>query len=181
MISTNTINSVESYLNLAKSIVSKFEKKQRIEDSEMYSCACLALMDAQESFDSSKGSFSTWATRKINQYIINHLRKNKNYRKIEMLGEASTNIVDNTKLDLPVEKLSILLRDDPKDSEMDRQNKKVLIDHFIKSKSWAEIGRSLNLSRERARQKGQEAIAKIREKYRLIIDDLESFYFGEET
>jgi RNA polymerase sigma factor (sigma-70 family) len=178
---SSSINSVESYLNLAKSIVSKFEKKQRIEDSEMYSCACLALMDAKESFDSSKGAFSTWATRKINQHIINYLRKNKNYRKIEMLGESSTNVVDDSKLDLPVEKLSILLKDDPQDSKIDLENKKILIDHFIKNKSWADIGRSMHLSRERVRQKGQDAIAKIREKYRLIIDDLESFYFGEET
>lgn len=178
---SQTIISVESYLNLAKSIVSKFEKKQIIEDSEMYSCACLALIDARESFDSSKGAFSTWATRKINQYIINYLRKNKNYRKIEMLGEASANVVDDAKLNIPIEKLSVLLADDPNDSDLDRQNKKILIDHFIKNKSWADIGRSLKLSRERARQKGQDAIAKIREKYRLIIDDLESFYFGEET
>jgi len=177
--SVDSLTSVESYLNLAKSIVSKFEKRTKVEDSEMFSCACLALMDARESFDPSKGSFSTWATRKINQYIINFLRKNKNYRKVEMLGESSTDVVDDTKLDLPLEKLAILLRDDPKDSDIDRENKTILIDHFIKDKSWAEIGRSLNLSRERARQKGQEAILKIRKKYRLIIDDLESFYFGE--
>jgi RNA polymerase sigma factor (sigma-70 family) len=170
---------IENYLCLAKSIVIKFIKKnQKVEDSDLYGCACLALVDASKSYDSSKGAFTTWATRKVTQAIIDNLRKNKRHN-IEMLGENSYDIKDGFEMKVPTDILDILLKDSINDNDLQKQNKKILLDHFVENKTWAEIGRSLNLSRERVRQKGQEALKIIQDKYRLIIGDLEPSFFGE--
>lgn len=171
---------IENYLNLAKSIVIKFiNKKQSVEDSDLYGCACLALVDASKSYDSSKGAFSTWATRRIYQSIIDNLRKNKKYKKVEMLGENLFEIKDKFEMKMPIEILNILLKEENNETDVQKQNKKILLDHFVENRSWAEIGRTLNLSRERARQKGQDALKLIKQKYRLIIGDLEPSFFGE--
>ena len=170
---------VENYLALAKSIALKFIKNQDLRDSDIYGCACLALVDASKNYDPSKGAFTTWATRKIKHSIISYLRKNKKYKNTENLGELTEEIRDNSKNHAnTVGVLAILLNEDQEDSDNYCQNKKILLDHFIQNKSWAQIGRDLNLSRERARQKGQEAIKLIQNKHKLVIGDLEPF-FGE--
>ena len=71
--------------------------------------------------------------------------------------------------------MSILLKEDDDDSDLDKENKKILIDHYINKISWAEIGRRMNYSKERVRQKGQDAIRRIRIKYKLILDEIENF------
>ena len=76
---------LENYLPLAKSIGCKFiDKNQSIEDSDIYGCACLALVDASKTYDQEKGAFTTWATRKIKQEIIAFLRKNKKHKKTKI-------------------------------------------------------------------------------------------------
>lgn len=172
---TNQNIIVENYLALAKSICLKFIKNQDLKDSDIYGCACLALVDASKSYDPNKGAFTTWATRKITQAIINYLRKNK---KVDFLGESTLEIRDKTNDKIPTDILSVLLENNKKESKIEKQNKKILLDHFIENKSWAEIGRSLNLSRERVRQKGQQALKQIQEKCKFIIEDFEPF-FGE--
>jgi RNA polymerase sigma factor (sigma-70 family) len=165
---------LEDHLGLVKSIVSKFDKN--FADSDLYGIGCVALVEAHNTYDSEKGSFSTWATKIIKQSIFDNFRKNKKEKKCELLGEESANLVGDFKPSLPIEFLSILLQDDKSESKIDKENKKILIDHFINDQSWAEIGRKLNLTRERVRQKGSDAIEKIRSKYRLILDEYEAIY-----
>lgn len=95
--------------------------------------------------------------------------------------EENFNIVDNSKKELPENLLSTLFSEEKSDTEFDKQNKKILMDHFLNNKSWAEIGRELSLTRERVRQRGSEAIEKIREKYRLILEDAEFFTIEKGT
>ena len=179
MITQTESISVENYLALAKSITLKFiSRNQKVEDSDLYGCACLALVNASKTYDSSKGAFTTWATRKIQHSIIDYLRKNKNHKKTEALGENSSDLQDDFEIKAPIEILSVLLKD-KNESKLEKQNKKILLDHFIENKSWAEIGRKLDLSRERVRQKGQQALKSIQNKYRLVIGDLEPSFFGE--
>jgi len=175
-ITQNTI--VENYLGLAKSISLKFIKNQNLLDSDVYGCACLALVEASKTYDPSKGAFTTWATRKIKHSIISFLRKNKKYKNVENLGESTDLVPDVSKRSVPVDIISKLLEENKSESKSCSQNKKILLQHFIQNKSWAEIGRDLNLSRERVRQKGQEAIRFIQKKHELFIGDLELF-FGE--
>lgn len=164
---TNQIK-VEEYLGLAKSIVYKFDKN--INDSDLYGIACVALLEARDSYDPEKGAFTTWATKIIKQAIFDNFRKNKKLDSLEV------EIEDDFKSSIPVQILTDLLSDNKSESKIEKQNKKILIDHFINNMSWAEIGRKLKITRERTRQKGVEAIKSIREKYRLILDDIEAVY-----
>lgn len=169
------MNRLEDHLGLVRSIVSKFTKfdKYNLMDSELFGIGCLALVEAQKSYIPERGAFSTWATKLIKQSIFDNFRKLKK-QKMQRLQE-NFNIVDNSKKELPENLLSTLLGEEKSDTEFDKQNKKILIDHFLNNKSWAEIGRELSLTRERVRQRGSEAIEKIREKYRLILEDVEFF------
>ena len=154
-----------------------FVKNQKIEDSEVYGHGCLALMNALNSYNSSKGSFSTWATKVITTSIIDFYRNSKKYKKNQNLGDDSTSILDESKITIPDCVLPILLKENKKDKKIDKQNKQILIDHYLNNKSWAEIGRKLKLSRERVRQKGQKALEDIRKNNRTILEELEFSYF----
>ena len=140
----------------------------------LYGIACVALVEAHNSYDCAKGAFSTWATKIIKQAIFDNFRKNKKHK---CVGPLESDIEDDFKSPIPLEILSTLLKEDKNESKTEKQNKKILIDHFIENKSWAEIGRKLKITRERTRQKGIEAIEKIRKKYRLLLDDIEAVYF----
>lgn len=170
---------VDDHLFLVKSIVAKFIKKQRIEDSDFYSHACIALMNAHSTYDSAKGAFSTWATKIIKRSLIDQYRKQKKEKNLKVLGDESSDLIDNSQMSMPVDILSILLKEDKNESKIEKQNKEILVEHFLNKKTWAEIGRKLKITRERARQKGQSAIENIRKKYRLILDEVEDVYFGE--
>lgn len=165
---------LEDHLDLVKSIVSKFDRN--ISDSDLYGIGCVALVEAHQTYDSKKGAFSTWATKIIKQSIFDNFRKNKKEKKCELLGENSDKVTSDSKPEFPTEFLSILLQDDKNESKIEKENKKILIDHFINNQSWAEIGRKLKLTRERVRQRGSDAIEKIRSKYRLILDEYEAIY-----
>ena len=137
----------------------------------------MALIDASKTYNSDKGSFSTWATKIIKQKLVDHYRKLKREKKISILGNDSSNLIDDVKNYVPTDLLSILLKEDKNESKIEKQNRQILIDHFLNKKSWAEIGRKLKITRERARQKGQCAIENIRNKHRSIIDDVQDFCF----
>lgn len=164
----------ENNVGLLRSIVVKYiDSNQRIEDSEAYSDGCLALIKAHRTYDSNKGAFSTWATRIIKQAIIGSYRKNQK-NNLELNDDIDA-IQEENCLNVSEKAMSILLKEDDDDSDLDKENKKILIDHYINKISWAEIGRRMNYSKERVRQKGQDAIRRIRVKYKLILDEIENF------
>jgi len=165
-------NNIENHLGLVRSIVAKF-KHSYVELDDLYGIGCVALLEANSTYDSNKGSFSTWATKIIRQSIFDYFRKNKKESTVTYLENKE---IECKKKIFPPDFLPILLKEEKDETDIEKQNKKILIDHFINDQSWAEIGRSLNLSRERVRQKGFDAILKIREKYRLILDEYESIY-----
>jgi RNA polymerase sigma factor (sigma-70 family) len=163
----------ENNVGLIKKIVSSYvDRNQKIEDSEAYSDGCIALINAYRTYDSTKGAFSTWATRMIRQAIINTYRKSKK-NNFELHSEIDQ-VEDFRSLKVSEKAMSILLQVDENDSDLDKENKKILIDHYINKISWAKIGRRMGLSKERIRQKGQEAIKRIRIKYKLILDEIEN-------
>jgi len=164
----------ENNVGLIRKIVANYiDQNQKIEDSEAYSDGCIALIKAHRTYDATKGAFSTWATRMIKQAIIGTYRKNK--KNDFELNNDIDQIQDVSSLRVSEKTMAVLLKEDEGDSDLEKENKKILIDHYINKISWAEIGRQMNLSKERVRQKGQDAIKRIRIKYKLILDEIENF------
>lgn len=166
------VNNIENHLGLVRSIVAKF-RHSRVDLEDLYCIGCVALLEANSTYDSTKGSFSTWATKIIKHSIFDYFRKNKKESNVTYLENKE---IECEKKSFPPDFLPILLKEEKDETDVEKQNKKILIDHFINDQSWAEIGRNLNLSRERVRQKGFDAILRIREKYRLILDEYEAIY-----
>lgn len=165
-------------IGLLKSIVKKFSKKINIEDSEYYSIACLALVEAASSFDASKAKFSTWATKIITQRIIQSIRKSKKQKLIEMSSLDPVDIdhylIDKKGKILPTELLSLIAPKE-KDTKTERQSKSILSMHYLDGKSWSEIGRIIGMTREGVRQKAQRALELIRKNNVDLLGN--SFYY----
>ena len=163
---------VEDHIGLVRSVVSKFSKFGKIEDSEFYSIACLALVQAAASFDASKAKFSTWATKIMTQKIIAEIRKNKRKKMIEISAleaqQADCCLVDKRNKDLPTQLIS-LVRPNKCDSKSEKQNKTILSMHYLDGKSWSEIGRELGMTREGVRQRALRAIDSIRENNKELL------------
>lgn len=163
---------VEQNLDLAKSIVAKF-KPGNVEDSELYSVACIALMKAAATFDPSVAKFSTWATRIIRQHIINEIRKRRQDTvPLSSLDydEAERVLVDCHE-DFPLHLAGLLVDPDPSDSKAEAENKRMLAMHHLDGQSLSDIGRKVGLSKERVRQRLANAIQSIRLKKREEIKE----------
>lgn len=163
---------VEQNLDLAKSIVAKF-KPGNVEDSELYSVACIALMKAAATFDPSVAKFSTWATRIIRQHIINEIRKRRQDTvPLSSLDydEAERVLVDYRE-DFPLHLAGLLVDPDPSDSKAEAENKRMLAMHHLDGQSLSDIGRKVGLSKERVRQRLANAIQSIRLKKREEIKE----------
>lgn len=161
-------NLVENHINLARKISLNYSKN--LEDSDVFGCACLALVEASVSYDPNKGSFSTWATRIIKQKIIKEFRKNKNF---DMLGDKDVALVDKNSNKLPYDLIKTIFENN-KD-----ENSQILKSHYLDGKTWAEIGRDMNVTRECVRIRGCKALDKIRSNYKVLIEDFELFNFRE--
>ncbi len=159
---------VEDNLGLAKSIVSKFCRGSKAEDSDLYPVACLELIRAATTFDPSKSKFSTWATRMITQRLISEVRKSKRTAGTVVLSSLDqssrdSSLADNESDDFPIHLLSSILEDES-DSKSEAENKKVLLMHYLGEESFSEIARKMGLSREAVRMKVKKALISIRRK-----------------
>lgn len=161
---TTNSNLIQENIGLLKSIVLRFTKIGRIEDSEIYSVACLGLVEASISFDSSKAKFSTWATKIINQKIIQFLRKNKKQKSVELFSldaqERENCLADNNQKSIPIHLLS-LINPTESDTPPEKENKLILSMHYLDGKSWSEIGRKIGITREAVRQRANKFIKNI--------------------
>jgi RNA polymerase sigma factor (sigma-70 family) len=165
---------VEDNLGLAKSIVSKFCRGIRPDDSDLYPVACLELIRAATTFDPSKAKFSTWATRLITHRLISETRKRKKDDLTVLLSSLDRNtqersLADNDECEceFPIHLVPSILEGDC--SECEAENKRILLSHYLEGKSFSEIAKKMGLSREAVRMKAKKAILLIRrEKMELL-------------
>jgi RNA polymerase sigma factor (sigma-70 family) len=163
---------IEQNIGLLRSVVARFCRSGKIEDSDFYSVACLALVEASTSFDSSKAKFSTWATKIMTQKIIAEIRKTKRKKTIEMssleTNQTESCLADTRSKTIPTQLLS-LVKPRKSDSKSEKQNKLILSMHYLDEKSWSEIGRELGMTREGVRQRAIRAIESIRENNKELL------------
>jgi len=157
---TTNSHLVQENIGLLKSIVLKFKKTGKIEDSEIYSVACLGLVEASISFDSSKAKFSTWATKIINQKIIQFLRKSKKQKMFEFSLDTQDYLAEKHKQSIPIHLLS-LINASELDSTTEKENKLILSMHYLDGDSWSKIGKKMGMTREAVRQRAIKFINNI--------------------
>lgn len=157
---------VEDHLGLVCSIVLKFVRKGKVEDSELYSVGCLALMEAARTFDPSKGKFATWAYLIVRQGVIDELKKNGRSREsssCELEKVADARRSTSTAQVVP----GIVVRA----CEDGGDDNKMLLSHYLDGKSLSEIGREFGFSKEWVRKRIQAAALRIRERDRHIVEN----------
>lgn len=168
---------VTSNLGLIKSLVSKFIKdKSKIEDSDLYSVACIAIVEASKTFDPSKAKFSTWATRHMKQAVLDQIRKNKrNNSYLVMLGDLEQKeqeeVLSEELRKVPYHLLE-LARPTDTDAKNTKESKKMLLMYYLEEKSLSEIGEFFGYTKEGVRKKISKVLSEIKEKNKNILDNL---------
>lgn len=160
---------VEDHLGLVRSVVLKYDRKSRLEDSDLYSVGCLALMEAAGSFDPSRASFPTWATRIIRHRVVDEIRRTarvKETASADMLSEIAS-----PEKNSPVHLAESMLARRKSDSREEARDKRLLRVYFLEEKTLSEIGRELGMSKEGARKRINSALSEIRRKNRSLLEN----------
>lgn len=144
---------VEDHMGLLTACVLKFVRGMPVEDSELYSVGCVALMEAAKTFDPSKSKFCTWATRIINQRIIDEIKRNSRLK--ESASEDLELLPDEDRSAPPLHLVPDLIKGD-------EDEKRMVVGHYLEGKSLSQLGREFGFSKEWIRKKIQFAVSKMR-------------------
>lgn len=161
---------VEDHLGLVRSVVYKYCRSGRLEDSELYSVGCLALVEAANTFDSTKSKFCTWATRLIRQSVVDEIRKSARSR--EKTDDSAPEPAAGSSDDLHLELVMDMVAGKESDSDQERDGKEVLRGYFLEQKSLSELGRELNLSKEGVRKRMNSALSMVRRKNHSVLENV---------
>lgn len=146
------------------------QRGERIEDTEEFSDGLVGLTRAIDKFDPAKGfQFSTFAF----YCIRNEICKGKKDRQKGVYASIRIDWTDSG-IDMPartedepffVEAGQIvngLLNSLPEDTETKKKNKQILIDYYIREKMLKEIGGEFGVTRERIRQRRDQALDELK-------------------
>lgn len=159
---------IEDHLGLVRSLVLKFIRKGDVEDSELYSVGCIALLEAAKTFDPSKSKFCTWAWHVVMSRLIDEVKKNG--RATPSVSCDFSNVAESRKESVPLEILPDILISAAEDDE-DKDATKMLFGHYLDGKSLAELGKEFGYSKEWVRKRVQLAVMRIRLKNRHILEN----------
>lgn len=162
----------EDHMGLLKSIVSSFDRSCPPEDSELFPLACMGLMKALSTFDPDQSKFSHWATKLIRNRILGEKRRER-LRTVPMSCLDSECEVPDRREEsgLPLGLVPELTDQDPSDTPLEAEQKRMLRRHFVEHVPMAEIAREVGMTREGIRQKIKKAIDSVRERHRDMLDN----------
>lgn len=164
-----TETGLEEHLGLVRSVVLKYHRKGRLEDSELYSVGCLALVEAARDFDPSRSRFSTWATRVVRQRVVDEVRRVAKDRERGSANDAPE--AEAPAAGMPVHLVESILALRKSDSRGHAKDKRVLRGYFLEGRTLSEIGRALGMSKEGARKRINSAISRIRTANRELLEN----------
>ena len=164
----------EDHLGLVCWIASRFVPKHiPIQDSEEYSDGVMGLLRAVEKYNPElhKTEFSTYAFDVIRTAIIQGWRK-KNQKR---LVTANISLSDPELQKLIPQKentsfpklLEMIKAPRPGETEQDKFNKEVLIEHYIDGKTWTDIGKERGFTKAWIQQCGVKALKLIKQNFTI--------------
>lgn len=155
----------EEHLPLLRKIVSEFVRDPQIifEDTEEYADGCIGLISAINKYDPTRGKFSTIAYYCIRNEILSGLRKRKRHQ----LKTQSFDGFDpkDKKLFSSPEPTSqaIVWVEKLLSTCSDERNKTIVVEHYLKGKTFEEISQSLGISKQRVQQLAQKTLRQLKE------------------
>lgn len=156
------------HLGLVCSVVAKFaDRKTPLQDTEEYSDGILGLLSACEKFEKDKNvEFSTYAHGCILNAVLQGWRSRNKFKKINSFP------IENDDIVAPVEKPNLntfiaKLFDGETESERGRLMLRIIEEHFLNDKSYAEIGRELGFTRAYIQQLSDQGLAYLKQKFGL--------------
>jgi RNA polymerase sigma factor (sigma-70 family) len=151
---------IEDHMGLLCSCVLKFVRSGPVEDSELYSVGCLALMEAARTFDPSRSKFCTWATRIIMQRLVDEFHRNS--RSKESCSPDLDSRPEEDRESFPLHLLPEILGDECDERSM-------VVGHYLEGKSLSDLGREFGYSKEWIRKKIRSAVSKMRRDNRALL------------
>lgn len=171
----------EDHLKLLRSVAAPFAPKGiPVDDTEEFADGVMGLLKAVEGFDPTKHlQFSTYATACIHRAIVQGWRARNRKKRTGVMCSLEDHDVIQPEPQIEETKISDAIKlffdPHPDDSETDIRNKKVLFEHHILQKTFAEIGDELGITRQRANQLGDAAIKLLKERFNLGDQTLDEF------
>jgi RNA polymerase sigma factor (sigma-70 family) len=162
---------VEDHLGLVRAVVCKFYRKGRVEDSELYSVGCIALMKAAASFDPTKSQFSTWAIRLISQRVIDEIYRVSKEQPVADTDHVAKAVSPEARQ--PVHMVSSIVESRDSDSPSELEGKRVVREYYLNGRSLSDLGRELGMSKEGVRKRVNSAIVALRNKNRRFLEDMQ--------
>lgn len=167
----------EDYLHLALKIAYKYRSKhsyEEIKDTDVYSIACEELIHAAATYQPERGDFSRYAWKIMTNGVLQKIRHQKRKKRSTVFAEltekqwnnVATSESDSSHLHL----LPILFKHDHQDTHQDREDKNLLIEHYINNKKINILAEALDVTRMTVYKRMQRAIEKLKVKLEGLID-----------
>lgn len=165
------------YLFLAEIIARKFYRgSEKIKDTEIYSMCCEELVKIAENFDPRCGVFDRFAFRSLRNAAISHIRHTKRRKragKFEKLTDSQWQDVAENRRDellrLPNGLSELFLQEHPDDSEQDRDDKKLLVEIFLKGVKVPVIAEKYGISRVSVYNRINRILKCLKERHRDLV------------
>lgn len=153
-------------MGIVWSLAKKFVRRGSVEDSEIYSAGCLALVEAAKTFDPSRSKFCTWAWQVVRNRMLDEIKRNS--RSKEKSSPDLASAPDEREKPLPVHMLPEILSNFG--GRENQEDTKMLLGYYLEGKSLSELGREFGFSKEWIRKRMQATVCKIREKNRHVLE-----------
>lgn len=161
---------IERHLGLVRLVLLDIGHRE-LEDTDFFQDGCVGLWKAIQTYTPDRGAFSTWACKIIRNAIYRGHRDRVRQQRIVCEGGKEDELLQREEAPpLPQHLLDQFLASQPDDSEVDKEDRRLLIAHYLDEKSAAQLGRELGISREYARQRINRALKRIQIRFQDVIE-----------
>lgn len=174
---------ITEYLFLAEAVASKLRqakgyRTERIQDTEIYSIACLELVTAAKNYDPTVcGDFSRYAYKCMRNKIISFFKYNKAKKRFVKYEE----LIDDQLSQVPAKKesalkpletnlLDVILSSSPQDTEQDVLDKNLLKEIYLSGQTVSSIAEKYNVTRMTLYNRIKRITTRLQERYSDLIE-----------